>query len=140
MQDVYAENDKGLPALRGLSLNVRAGEIVGVAGVAGNGQSELSQVITGLRKCKQGEVKLAGDLVSNRNTLFGIQHGMAYVPEDRNHVGSAPNLSGTDNVIMKKYRQPPISRAGFLDMGDVVAECCSGFFIASFFTDLLKAR
>ncbi len=117
VQDVYAENDKGLPALRGLSLNVRAGEIVGVAGVAGNGQSELSQVITGLRKCKQGEVKLAGDLVSNRNTLFGIQHGMAYVPEDRNHVGSAPNLSVTDNVIMKKYRQPPISRAGFLDMG-----------------------
>jgi simple sugar transport system ATP-binding protein len=116
VKDVHAENDKGLPALRGLSLNVHAGEIVGVAGVAGNGQSELSQVITGLRKCKKGEVKLAGDLVSNRNTLFGIQHGMAYVPEDRNHVGSAPNLSVTDNVIMKKYRQPPISRAGFLDM------------------------
>lgn len=116
VKDVYAENDKGLPALRGLSINVRAGEIVGVAGVAGNGQSELSQVITGLRKCKQGQVMLGGDLVSNRNTLFGIQRGMAYVPEDRTHVGSAPNLSVTDNVIMKKYRQPPISRAGMLDM------------------------
>ena len=56
VKDIHAENDKGLPALRGLSLNVRAGEIVGVAGVAGNGQIELSQVIAGLRKCKQGEV------------------------------------------------------------------------------------
>ena len=58
VKDIYAENDKGLPALRGLSLNVRAGEIVGVAGVAGNGQSELSQVISGMRKCKQGQVML----------------------------------------------------------------------------------
>lgn len=116
VKDVHAENDKGLPALRGLSLDVRAGEIVGIAGVAGNGQSELSEVITGMRKCKSGEVRLSGDLVSNRATLFGIQRGMAYVPEDRNHVGSAPNLSVTDNVIMKKYRKPPISRSGLLDM------------------------
>ncbi len=58
VRDIYAENDKGLPALRGLSLNVRAGEIVGVAGVAGNGQSELSQVISGMRECKQGQVLL----------------------------------------------------------------------------------
>ena len=113
---IHAENDKGLPALRGLSLNVRAGEIVGVAGVAGNGQNELSQVITGLRKCRQGEVMLNGDKVSNRDTLFGIQHGMAYIPEDRTHVGSAPNLSVTDNVIMKNYRKFPISKGGMLDM------------------------
>jgi simple sugar transport system ATP-binding protein len=116
VKDVFAGNDKGLPALRGLSLEVRAGEIVGVAGVAGNGQNELSQVITGLRKCDQGDVRLNGDMVSNRDTLFGIQHGMSYVPEDRTHVGSAPNLSVTDNVIMKKYRQAPISRGGWLDM------------------------
>ena len=117
VKDIHAENDKGLPALRGLSLNVRAGEIVGVAGVAGNGQNELSQVITGLRKCKQGEVLLNGDKVSNRDVLFGIQHGMSYVPEDRTHVGSAPNLSVTDNVIMKNYRKPPISKGSLLDMG-----------------------
>jgi ABC-type uncharacterized transport system ATPase subunit len=118
VKDVYAENDKGLPALRGLSLNVRTGEIVGVAGVAGNGQRELSQVISGLRKCTSGEVRLKGDVVSNRSTLYGIQRGMAYVPEDRTHVGSSPNLSVTDNVIMKKYRQPPISRGGLLDMNE----------------------
>jgi len=116
VKDIHAENDKGLPALRGVSLNVCAGEIVGLAGVAGNGQNELSQVITGLRKCKQGEVTLNGEKVSNRDILYGIQHGMSYVPEDRTHVGSAPNLSVTDNVIMKKYRKPPISRGSLLDM------------------------
>jgi simple sugar transport system ATP-binding protein len=116
VKNVHAENDKGLPALRGLSLNVRAGEIVGLAGVAGNGQNVLSEVITGLRKCTQGEVILNGNKVNNRDTLFGIQHGMAYVPEDRTHVGSAPNLSVTDNVIMKKYRKPPISKGSLLDM------------------------
>jgi ABC-type uncharacterized transport system ATPase subunit len=116
VRDIYAENDKGLPALRGVSLNVHAGEIVGVAGVAGNGQSELSEVISGMRQCKQGQVQLTGEIVSNRTTLFGIQQGMAYVPEDRTHVGSAPNLSITDNVIMKKYRTPPILKRGLLDM------------------------
>jgi simple sugar transport system ATP-binding protein len=116
VKDIHAENDKGLPALRGLSITVRAGEIVGVAGVAGNGQNELSQVIAGLRKCKQGEVILNGNQVSNRDTLYGIQHGMSYVPEDRTHVGSAPNLSVTDNVIMKKYRKPPLSKGSLLDM------------------------
>ena len=61
--------------LRGFSLTVRSGEIVGLAGVAGNGQTELSQVISGLRKCDKGQVLLHGARVSNRNTLFGIQHG-----------------------------------------------------------------
>lgn len=116
VQGVHADNDKGLPALRGVSLNVRAGEIVGLAGVAGNGQRELSQVITGLRKCKQGTIYLNKEVVSNRNVLFGIQQGMAYIPEDRTHVGTAPNLSVTDNVIMRKYRHPPISKYGLLDM------------------------
>ncbi len=116
VKDVHAENDKGLPSLRGLSMNVRTGEIVGLAGVAGNGQIELSQVIAGLRKCNQGEVFLDGIKISNRDTLYGIEHGMSYVPEDRTHVGSSPNLSVTDNVIMKNYRKPPISKGTLLDM------------------------
>ena len=116
VKDVHAENDKGLPALRGLSLNVHAGEIVGIAGVAGNGQIELSQVIAGMRKCAQGEVLLNGDKVSNRDALYGIEHGMSYVPEDRTHVGSSPNLSVTDNVIMKNYRKAPISKGSMIDM------------------------
>jgi general nucleoside transport system ATP-binding protein len=116
VKDVHAENDKGLPALRGLSLNVCAGEIVGLAGVAGNGQTVLSEVIAGLRKCIRGEVILNGAKVSNRDTLYGIKHGLSYVPEDRTHVGSSPNLSVTDNVIMKNYRKPPISKGNLLDM------------------------
>lgn len=116
VKDVHAENDKGLPALRGLSLKVHAGEIVGIAGVAGNGQIELSQVIAGMRECKEGEVLLNDEKVSNRDTLYAIEHGMSYVPEDRTHVGSSPNLSVTDNVIMKNYRKSPISKGSILDM------------------------
>src|SRR5512145_2983825 len=117
VKDVHAENDKGLPALRGLSLHVRSGEIIGLAGLAGDGQYVLSEVLTGMRKCTDGDVFLNKEKIGNRDTLYGIQHGMSYVPEDRTHVGSAPNLSVTDNVIMKKYRKPPISRGSLLDMG-----------------------
>lgn len=116
VEDVHAENDKGLPALRGLSLEIRSGEIVGLAGVAGNGQRELSQVITGLRKCLKGQVLLSGELVSNKPVQLGIRRGLAYIPEDRHHVGSAPNLSITDNVIMKSYNKEPIAHGWMIDM------------------------
>jgi ABC-type uncharacterized transport system ATPase subunit len=116
VNDVHAENDKGLHALNGVTLNVRAGEIVGLAGVAGNGQRELAQVITGLRRCTDGQVSLNGEAITNRSALFGILRGIAHVPEDRTHVGTSPNLSVTDNVIMKQYRRPPISRRGMLNM------------------------
>jgi len=115
LENIEAENDKGLPALRGVSLEVRSGEVVGLAGVAGNGQIELTQVINGLRKCMQGKVRLNGQDITNRSTSFTIRQGMSYIPEDRTHVGTAPNLSITDNVIMKKYRQPPIARGWILD-------------------------
>ena len=110
IKDVYAENDKGLPALNGVTLEVRAGEILGLAGVSGNGQRELAQVIAGLRKCTQGEVLLNGEVISNQPVRVGIDLGVAYIPEDRTHVGSSPNLSMTDNVIMKSYRKPPIGK------------------------------
>ncbi len=116
VQDVHADNDKGLPALRGVSLQIRAGEILGLAGVAGNGQRELAHVISGLRHCKQGKVLMNGEEISNRTPKFGIQRGLAYVPEDRTHVGSSPNLSVTDNVIMKNYRQKPIAHGWAIDM------------------------
>jgi simple sugar transport system ATP-binding protein len=116
VQDVVAENDKGLIALQNLSLQVRAGEIFGLAGVAGNGQRELAQVITGLRKCIQGRILLNNEEISNQSARFSIQQGLSYVPEDRTHVGTSPNLSMTDNVIMKKYRQSPIARGLAIDM------------------------
>lgn len=117
VEDIHAENDKGLPALRGVSFEVRAGEILGLAGVAGNGQSELAQVVSGLRKCNQGCVKLSGEVICNKSASYGIQRGLAYIPEDRTHVGSAPNLSVTDNVIMKNYRKKPIANGWMIDMG-----------------------
>jgi simple sugar transport system ATP-binding protein len=115
VENIFAENDKGLPALRGVSLDVKEGEIVGLAGVAGNGQRELAQVITCLRTSTGGAVRLKDELINNFTAGAAIQRGMAYVPEDRTHVGTSPNLSVTDNVIMKKYRQAPIARGWMLD-------------------------
>ncbi|MCP5100226.1 MAG: ABC transporter ATP-binding protein [Chloroflexi bacterium] len=107
VKDVHAENNKGVPALRGVSLDVRSGEILGVAGVAGNGQSELAQVITGLRDC-QGTIKINGEEVSNQPPISAIRQGVSHIPEDRNKVGSAPNMTITENTIMKNYREDPI--------------------------------
>jgi simple sugar transport system ATP-binding protein len=112
--DVSADSDRGLPALRGASLEVRSGEIVGVAAVAGNGQSELAQVITGLRTCT-GRVAIDGRDVAARSSREAIAAGVGHVPEDRAGVGSAPNLSLVDNLILRAFRHPPIARGPILD-------------------------
>jgi ABC-type uncharacterized transport system ATPase subunit len=111
---VSAENDRGLPALRDVSLQVRAGEILGIAAVAGNGQSELAEVITALRPC-QGRIRIGDQEVANRSTATAIRAGVAHVPEDRTGVGTSPNLSIVDNLIMKRYTTPPIARGWFID-------------------------
>ena len=110
VNNVHAENNKGLKALNGINLNVRAGEIVGLAGVAGNGQRELADVITGLRKATEGQVIIAGEDITNQSPKVGIRKGVSHIPEDRTHVGTAPNLSVTDNVIMKNYGEDPIGK------------------------------
>ena len=112
---VCADNDRGLPALQRVSLTVRSGEIVGVAGVAGNGQREMADVITGLRRCTEGRIRVHGEEVANRPALRMIQIGVSHIPEDRTHVGTAPNLSLTDNLIMKTYREPPLAKGFTLD-------------------------
>ena len=116
VRDLHAENDRGLPALRGVSFQVKAGEIVGLAGVAGNGQRELAQVISCLRHSTAGEVQFRHQVISNGSVRQTIRLGMAHVPDDRTHVGTSPNLSVTDNVIMKCYRQAPISHGWVLDI------------------------
>ncbi len=124
VENLHALNDKGLPALRGVSLNVRAGEIVGLAGVAGNGQTELAEAITGLRPVTAGFVKVHGRVVvgegcgqeAGQNPVRSIiDAGVSHIPEDRTHVGTAPNLSVTDNLIMKDYRLPPIAKGWSID-------------------------
>ena len=120
VEHVSALNDKALPALRNVSLTVRAGEIVGIAAVAGNGQSELAEVITGLRPVTSGRVLVDGEDVANQSPRASIKRGVAHIPEDRTHVGTAPNLSITYNIIMKRYRQPPVA-AGW-SLNQVVAK------------------
>ncbi len=108
VQDVEAVDDKGLPALRRLSLTVHAGEIVGIAGVAGNGQRELAEVICGLRPTTGGEIRVVNRRVTHAPPIVMIEAGVAYVPEDRSAVGSAPNLSVAENLALKGYRRPGI--------------------------------
>ncbi len=115
VENVCAENDRGVPALREFGIQVRAGEIVGIAGVAGNGQSELAQVITGLRKCSCGRVVISGEDIANQDPRAAIKRRVAHVPEDRHHVGSSPGLSLADNLIMKSYRESPVSRGWVLN-------------------------
>jgi simple sugar transport system ATP-binding protein len=109
VKDVRAENNKGVPALRGVSLQVHSGEILGIAGVSGNGQSELAEVITGMRECT-GSIRMNGEEIANKPPINSIKSGIAHVPEDRTHVGSAPSLSITDNTIMKSYREQPVGK------------------------------
>jgi simple sugar transport system ATP-binding protein len=111
---VSAINDRGRPALHEVSLDVRAGEIVGIAAVAGNGQSELAEVIAGLRPCS-GSITIGGKPVANDSPGSVIARGVAHIPEDRATVGSAPNLSLTDNLIMKRYREAPVARGWLMD-------------------------
>ena len=107
VREVSAQNNKGVPALKNFSLQVRKGEILGIAGVAGNGQSELAEVITGLRECK-GSILINGEEVANHQPSKAIKQGVSHIPEDRTGVGSAPNLTITENMIMKNYRDEPI--------------------------------
>ncbi|HEU5103552.1 MAG TPA: ATP-binding cassette domain-containing protein, partial [Roseiflexaceae bacterium] len=80
-----------------------------------NGQRELAEVITGLRRTISGQITLIGERINNQPARLAIRQGLAHVPEDRTHVGSAPSLSITDNLIMKQYGQPPIGRGPWLD-------------------------
>jgi len=109
LEDISALNNKNLPALRNVNLDLHEGEILGIAGVAGNGQSELVEVITGLRPCS-GRIWLEGKDIANKPPSFSINQGLAHIPEDRIGVGSAPNLSLTSNIIMKRYDQQPVSK------------------------------
>lgn len=116
---ISAQNDKGLPALKKVSFAVRSGEIVGLAGVAGNGQRELTQVMTGLRSSTSGKLLLRSADVTNRTPRFLIDRGVSHIPGDRLGVGLAGNLPVSDNLIMKNYRQPPVAAGIFMRNGAI---------------------
>ena len=115
VQELCAQNDKGLPALRGVSFSIRKGEILGIAGVAGNGQRELAEVITGLRASTGGRVRVYGRDVTGKSPLDLIRAGVSHIPGDRIGMGMVPNLPVSDNLGMKAYRQPPLSHGILLD-------------------------
>jgi general nucleoside transport system ATP-binding protein len=102
-----ALNERGLPALREANLLIRAGEIVGVAGVDGNGQSELVEVIAGLRTAITGQVHLNGRDITGRSPQEIIALGTSYIPADRNRVGLILDFSIAENLILKRFRRPP---------------------------------
>lgn len=109
VENLSTINDRGIQAVKDISFHIRRGEILGIAGIAGNGQSELVEAITGLR-VSRGSIRINDVEVGNCPPNKSIQCGLAHIPEDRMGVGSAPNLSVTNNAIMKNYAQPPISK------------------------------
>jgi simple sugar transport system ATP-binding protein len=113
LDGVWAEGDRGAPAVRGASLDVRAGEIVAIAGVAGNGQRELAETIAGIRTATQGVVTVDGRPLRG-DPRAALAAGVAYVPEDRLGTGVAPSLSIASNLVLRSYRRPPASAGPLL--------------------------
>ncbi len=104
LQDVKVHNDRGALAVQDVSLEVRHGEILGLAGVAGNGQRELAEAVTGLRSLAGGTIQVEGHELAGGNPRRFIDAGVAYIPQDRQRTGSSPNLSLLDNLALKDYR------------------------------------
>jgi len=104
VEDVWADGDRGTPAVRGVSLTVRAGEVVAVAGVAGNGKRELAEAIAGLRPCTKGSVRVDGEMVKNGDARAAFETGIGYVPEDRIGTGLSPRLSIAMNLALRSFR------------------------------------
>ncbi len=134
IEDLRALNDKGLPALQGVSLTVHGGEIVGIAGVAGNGQRELAEVITGLRSALDGEVHVNGQCVTNCSPLRMISAGVSHIPEDRVGMGLVGDMSVAENLALKAYRTSELSQGPVLFPGRMkrfAQELIKGFQIAT---------
>lgn len=114
VRDLWADDNRGLPALRGANFEVRAGEILGIAGVAGNGQSELEEVISGLREATGGRVLVCGDEVTNSSPREIGQRGLAHIPSDRYRMGMLADFTVAENLFLQRVGEPPFTRHGRL--------------------------
>ena len=112
--DISAADASGRTLLENINLTVRSGEIVGIAGVAGNGQSELAEVIAGLRSAKSGRVRIAAADVSHASVAARRKAGLSYVPEDRHGMGTASISDATANLVMGHHRSLPLAKRGIL--------------------------
>ena len=112
LKSVCANDDRGVPALKNFNLTVHSGEIVGVAGVDGNGQRELAECIAGLRKTTAGSISIDGKPVTK---VIADPSVLGYIPEDRQKTGLVLDFSIAENLIMKDYSNEPFSKKGILD-------------------------
>jgi simple sugar transport system ATP-binding protein len=114
VSELEVDDDRELPAVRGLSLQVHGGEIVGVAGVDGNGQSELVEAITGLRTPRAGQVRVAGKDITGVGVRGALAAGVGHIAEDRHRRGLVLDFSLAENLALREYRRRPMSRFGLL--------------------------
>jgi simple sugar transport system ATP-binding protein len=119
LHDVNAPGDGGRIGLKGINLEVAAGEILGIAGVDGNGQRELAEVITGLRHVETGDIVLGGTSITNRTTEEILCAGVAHIPEDRSREGLVLDFSIAENAILVNHDRAPIQRCGFIKAREV---------------------
>ncbi len=116
VDQLWVDNDRGTPALRGISFQVQTGKILGVTGVSGNGQRELVEALTGLRVPTSGRIQLGGLDITGASVrdLFD-RAGLAHVPEDRHHMGTVSSMSIAENFALKHYRNKPIAQGLWLN-------------------------
>ena len=115
IQQLSVRNDRGLSDLENFSLKLKKGEILGIAGVAGNGQKALAEVLTGLRESSHGRIMANGQDLNNSSARHSYIAGIAHIPEDRKTIGIAPDMSIDDNLIMKSFKSAAFSRGIFQD-------------------------
>src|SRR6059058_2161757 len=114
VEDLHVVDDRGIPKVRGVSFDVRAGEIVGIAGVDGNGQTELIDAITGLRKVDSGDVLVAGRELADASAREMLDAGVGHIPEDRQRRGLVLEFSIAENITLHDYAKPPTAKWSWL--------------------------
>mgnify|MGYP006282738909 CR=1 FL=1 len=113
---VSCRSDRGTPGLRDVSLEVRSGEILGIAGVSGNGQTELAEVITGLRKVTQGKILLEDDDITDDLPGDRTDRMLSYIPEERMRDGMIQDFTVAENMVLREHHKQPYSHYGLLDL------------------------
>jgi len=121
VEDVKVLDDRGLEAVRGVSLQVRAGEIVGIAGVDGNGQTELVEALTGLRSIQAGEFRVAGRRLTGSSTHRILDSGIGHIPEDRQKRGLVLEFTLAENLAFHEFDRAPSSYFGWLRPGRLIS-------------------
>ncbi|MEQ3590235.1 ABC transporter ATP-binding protein [Bacillus albus] len=117
--NLIIHDTRKLPAVKGLDLTVRAGEIVGIAGIDGNGQSELIEAITGLRKVESGSIAIKGKEITNWPVRRITEEGIGHIPEDRHKHGLVLDFSVRDNIVLQTYYKNPFSKKGILNFSKI---------------------